>query len=169
MVLLDEVEKAHPDVLNVLLGVLDDGRLTDAKGRTVSFANTIVILTSNLGSDALLEAGTNPDAQAMARKLALQAVHNHFRPEFLNRLDEVRKPLDLSRGPIRCTVHVSESVSSHPQIDPCSTVPLQSASSGKYELCHTLPTVRPLKFMRADRGVRQPQYPAAAGDCAAHG
>ena len=92
MVLLDEVEKAHPDVLNVLLGVLDDGRLTDAKGRTVSFANTIVILTSNLGSAALLEAGTNASAQEMARKLALQAVHQHFRPEFLNRLDEVRHP-----------------------------------------------------------------------------
>ncbi len=85
------MEKAHPDVLNVLLGVLDDGRLTDAKGRTVSFANTIVILTSNLGSDALLEAGTNPSAQEMARKLALQAVHQHFRPEFLNRLDEVKQ------------------------------------------------------------------------------
>ena len=89
MVLLDEVEKAHPDVLNVLLGIMDDGRLTDAKGRTVSFANTIVILTSNLGSAALLEAGTNASAQEMARKLALQAVHQHFRPEFLNRLDEV--------------------------------------------------------------------------------
>jgi len=99
VVLLDEVEKAHPDVLNVLLGVMDDGRLTDAKGRTVSFANTIVILTSNLGSAALLEAGTDAKAQEMARKLALQAVHQHFRPEFLNRLDEVSSLDKLSPSP----------------------------------------------------------------------
>ncbi len=112
MVLLDEVEKAHPDVLNVLLGVMDDGRLTDAKGRTVSFANTIVILTSNLGSAALLEAGTDAKAQEVARKLALQAVHQHFRPEFLNRLDEVSRldeaspttPNRISACPASCRI-----------------------------------------------------------------
>jgi ATP-dependent Clp protease ATP-binding subunit ClpB len=85
VILFDEVEKAHPEVLNVLLGVLDDGRLTDSKGRTVSFANTIIILTSNLGSAALLRLGATPAAKAAV----MDAVRAHFRPEFLNRLDEV--------------------------------------------------------------------------------
>ena len=85
VVLFDEVEKAHPEVMNILLGVLDDGRLTDSKGRTVSFANTIIILTSNLGSSILLQEG----ATEAARAAVLQKVHGHFRPEFLNRLDEL--------------------------------------------------------------------------------
>ncbi len=72
-------------VLNILLGVLDDGRLTDAKGRTVSFANTVIILTSNLGSDLLLEHGNT----ARAKDLVMGVVKQHFRPEFLNRLDDV--------------------------------------------------------------------------------
>ena len=71
--------------MNILLGVLDDGRLTDSKGRTVSFANTVIIMTSNLGSDLLLEHGNSQ----MARDLVMGVVQQHFRPEFLNRLDDV--------------------------------------------------------------------------------
>ena len=96
VVLFDEVEKAHPDVFNVLLQVLDDGRITDSQGRTVDFKNTILILTSNLGSQYLLE-GIGPDGaiSETARSQVLQLLHQSFRPEFLNRLDETvfYKPL----------------------------------------------------------------------------
>ena len=85
VILFDEVEKAHPDVFNVLLQVLDDGRLTDGQGRTVDFRNTVIILTSNLGTEFL---GTEGD-QTHARAQVMQAVRSHFRPEFLNRLDEI--------------------------------------------------------------------------------
>ena len=89
VVLFDEVEKAHPDVLNVLLQVLDDGRLTDGKGRTVDFKNAVVIMTSNLGgaaiADATLSGGTVDDA---VRREVTEAIRRHFRPEFLNRIDE---------------------------------------------------------------------------------
>ncbi|MEI7791138.1 MAG: ATP-dependent chaperone ClpB, partial [Alphaproteobacteria bacterium] len=85
VILFDEVEKAHPDVFNVLLQVLDDGRLTDGQGRTVDFRNTVIILTSNLGTELL---GTEGD-QTQARAQVMQAVRSHFRPEFLNRLDEI--------------------------------------------------------------------------------
>ena len=90
VVLFDEVEKAHPDVFNVLLQVLDDGRITDSQGRTVDFKNTIIILTSNIGSQYLLEgideAGNiRPDAETAV----MNDLRAHFRPEFLNRLDEV--------------------------------------------------------------------------------
>ncbi len=89
VVLFDEVEKAHPDVLNVLLQVLDDGRITDGQGRTVDFKNTIIILTSNLGSDIILE-GITPEGtiSAEARAQVQQLLKSQFRPEFLNRLDE---------------------------------------------------------------------------------
>ena len=96
VVLFDEVEKAHPDVFNVLLQVLDDGRITDSQGRTVDFKNTIIILTSNLGSEYLL-GGIN--AEGVISEEAKAQVHNllrrSFRPEFLNRLDEIvfYKPL----------------------------------------------------------------------------
>jgi ATP-dependent Clp protease ATP-binding subunit ClpB len=86
VLLLDEIEKAHPEVLNVLLQLLDDGRLTDGQGRTVSFRNALVIMTSNLGSDAILEMGEQ-DPQKM-EVLVQGALRAHFRPEFLNRLDE---------------------------------------------------------------------------------
>ena len=96
VILFDEVEKAHPDVLNVLLQVLDDGRITDGQGRTVDFKNTIIILTSNLGSDIILE-GINRygDLTEEVRDSVNQLLKVHFRPEFLNRLDEiiVFKPL----------------------------------------------------------------------------
>jgi ATP-dependent Clp protease ATP-binding subunit ClpB len=85
VVLFDEVEKAHPDVVNVLLQLLDDGRLTDGQGRTVDFRNTLVIMTSNLGSDLLSEAATDTER----RKVIEPVLRAHFRPEFLNRLDEV--------------------------------------------------------------------------------
>lgn len=88
VVLFDEVEKAHPDVFNVLLQVLDEGRLTDGQGRTVDFRNTIIILTSNLGSHALTELEEGA-AMGPARDAVMEAVRAHFRPEFLNRLDEI--------------------------------------------------------------------------------
>ena len=96
VVLFDEVEKAHPDVFNVLLQVLDDGRITDSQGRTVDFKNTIIILTSNIGSQYLLD-GITPDGEISeeARAKVEEALRAHFRPEFLNRLDEtiMFKPL----------------------------------------------------------------------------
>jgi ATP-dependent Clp protease ATP-binding subunit ClpB len=85
VILLDEVEKAHPDVFDILLAVLDDGRLTDGQGRTVDFRNTLLILTSNLGSMALI--GDLPDE--LKRDAVLGAVREHFKPEFLNRLDDI--------------------------------------------------------------------------------
>ncbi|MEJ6709204.1 MAG: ATP-dependent chaperone ClpB [Amylibacter sp.] len=88
VVLFDEVEKAHPDVFNVLLQVLDDGVLTDGQGRTVDFKQTLIILTSNLGSQALSQLPEDADADA-AKAEVMQAVQGHFRPEFINRLDEI--------------------------------------------------------------------------------
>ncbi|WP_312921459.1 ATP-dependent chaperone ClpB [Stutzerimonas nitrititolerans] len=86
VVLLDEVEKAHPDVFNILLQVLEDGRLTDSHGRTVDFRNTVIVMTSNLGSTQIQELVGDPDAQ---RAAVMDAVSSHFRPEFINRIDEV--------------------------------------------------------------------------------
>ena len=91
VVLLDEIEKAHPDVLNVLLQLLDDGRLTDGKGRTVDFRNTVVIMTSNLGSHLITEQtmGEGGTIDEGTRRLVNEALREHFRPEFLNRIDEI--------------------------------------------------------------------------------
>ncbi|MSP29894.1 MAG: ATP-dependent chaperone ClpB, partial [Acetobacteraceae bacterium] len=88
VILFDEVEKAHEDVFNVLLQVLDDGRLTDGRGRTVDFKNTIIVLTSNMGSD-VLAAQPEGEAAAMVQGQVMNIVRQHFRPEFLNRLDEI--------------------------------------------------------------------------------
>ena len=88
VVLFDEVEKAHPDIFNVLLQLLDEGHLTDGQGRRVDFANTIVLLTSNIGADHLLALGDDEDSDA-AREEVMAEVQATFRPEFLNRLDEV--------------------------------------------------------------------------------
>ncbi|MBA3811224.1 MAG: ATP-dependent chaperone ClpB [Caulobacteraceae bacterium] len=88
VVLFDEVEKAHPDVFNVLLQVLDDGRLTDGQGRTVDFRNTLIIMTSNLGSEFLAAQGEGDQTEAV-RPLVMDVVRRHFRPEFLNRIDEI--------------------------------------------------------------------------------
>ena len=88
VVLFDEVEKAHPDVFNTLLQVLDDGRLTDGQGRTIDFKNTLIIMTSNLGSEALANQAEGEDVEAV-RPYVMEAVRAHFRPEFLNRIDEI--------------------------------------------------------------------------------
>jgi ATP-dependent Clp protease ATP-binding subunit ClpB len=90
VVLFDEIEKAHPDVFNVLLQIMDDGRLTDGKGRTVDFKNTVIIMTSNLGSAYLqAESVPSPEAFDRASKLVMDALHAHFKPEFLNRVDDI--------------------------------------------------------------------------------
>ncbi|MGQ4419153.1 AAA family ATPase, partial [Streptomyces sp. SAS_269] len=97
LLLLDEVEKAHPDVFNILLQVLDDGRLTDSQGRTVDFTNTVIVMTSNLGSDVISRRGAGigfgpggADADEEARReQILRPLREHFRPEFLNRIDEI--------------------------------------------------------------------------------
>jgi ATP-dependent Clp protease ATP-binding subunit ClpB len=98
VVLFDEIEKAHPDVFNTLLQVLDDGRLTDSQGRTVNFRNTVIIMTSNIGSMHLLD-GITPDGEIRddARDRVMGDLRDHFRPEFLNRLDEIVlfKPLAM--------------------------------------------------------------------------
>lgn len=88
VILLDEVEKAHPDVFNILLQVLDDGRLTDGQGRTVDFKNTVIIMTSNLGSDIIQEVSGESNYHQM-KSLVMGAVSEHFRPEFLNRVDDI--------------------------------------------------------------------------------
>jgi ATP-dependent Clp protease ATP-binding subunit ClpB len=99
VVLLDEIEKAHVDVFNTLLQVLDDGRLTDSHGRTVDFRNTVLIMTSNIGSEYLLE-GVTADGEVKdeARSMVMRTLQSHFRPEFLNRVDEIVmfKPLTLA-------------------------------------------------------------------------
>jgi ATP-dependent Clp protease ATP-binding subunit ClpB len=88
VILFDEVEKAHPDVFNILLQVLDDGRLTDGQGRTVDFRNTLIVMTSNLGSEFLAAQNEGEESEAV-RPLVMDVVRRHFRPEFLNRIDEV--------------------------------------------------------------------------------
>ncbi|MCP9849368.1 ATP-dependent chaperone ClpB [Cyanobium sp. Morenito 9A2] len=88
VILFDEVEKAHPDVFNVLLQVLDDGRVTDGQGRTVDFTNTVLILTSNIGSASILDLAGDPARHGEMEKRVNEALRSHFRPEFLNRLDE---------------------------------------------------------------------------------
>jgi ATP-dependent Clp protease ATP-binding subunit ClpB len=99
VILFDEIEKAHNDVFNVLLQILDDGRLTDAQGRTVDFKNTVIIMTSNIGSPHLLEGVTDRgEIKEEARRQVLAELHRHFRPEFLNRVDDIVlfKPLTLA-------------------------------------------------------------------------
>jgi ATP-dependent Clp protease ATP-binding subunit ClpB len=88
VILFDEIEKAHPDVFNVLLQVLDDGRLTDGQGRTVDFRNTLIIMTSNLGSEFLVNQKEGEDSDAVEAQV-MDVVRSHFRPEFLNRVDEI--------------------------------------------------------------------------------
>ena len=99
LLLLDEVEKAHPDVFNVLLQVLDDGRLTDGQGRTVDFRNTVIVMTSNLGSDRIQDLTRSNSGYDAIKSAVLEVVAGHFRPEFINRLDEmvVFRPLEHSQ------------------------------------------------------------------------
>jgi ATP-dependent Clp protease ATP-binding subunit ClpB len=90
VVLFDEIEKAHADIFNALLQVLDDGRLTDAQGRTVNFRNTVIIMTSNIGSEYLVtDATSDGEIKPDARELVMAALRAHFRPEFLNRVDDI--------------------------------------------------------------------------------
>jgi len=105
VILFDEVEKAHPDVFNVLLQVLDDGRLTDGQGRTVDFRNTLIVLTSNLGGEALARLPDEADIE-IARSTVMTEVRAAFRPEFLNRLDEVLLFRRLSRGDMKGVVDI---------------------------------------------------------------
>ncbi len=100
VILLDEVEKAHPDVFNVLLQVLDDGRLTDGHGRTVDFRNTVIVMTSNLGSDLIQQMSTE-DRYAEMKQAVMEVVGQHFRPEFINRVDETVVFHPLGREQIR--------------------------------------------------------------------
>jgi ATP-dependent Clp protease ATP-binding subunit ClpB len=105
VILFDEIEKAHPDVFNVLLQVLDDGRLTDGQGHTVDFRNTLIILTSNLGSEALARLPERADV-SVAREAVMEAVRAAFRPEFLNRLDEILLFRRLSRDDMKGIVAI---------------------------------------------------------------
>ncbi|MFE7168736.1 ATP-dependent Clp protease ATP-binding subunit [Streptomyces sp. NPDC057616] len=104
VVLLDEVEKAHPDVFNTLLQLLDDGRLTDSQGRTVDFKNTVIIMTSNIGADRILAAGV--DDYAKVREAVMPILGQHFRPEFLNRIDEIIVFRGLDRTQLRQIVEL---------------------------------------------------------------
>jgi ATP-dependent Clp protease ATP-binding subunit ClpB len=112
VVLFDEIEKAHPEVLNVLLQLLDDGRLTDGKGRTVDFKNTVVIMTSNVGSHFIAEAASrlaSSDSFELnegLRREVMEALRAHFRPEFLNRVDEIIVFHALSRGQMRHVIDI---------------------------------------------------------------
>jgi ATP-dependent Clp protease ATP-binding subunit ClpB len=105
VILLDEVEKAHPDVFNVLLQVLDDGRLTDGQGRTVDFRNTVIVMTSNLGSNLIQEMAGEEQYDAMKNAL-MEVVGTHFRPEFINRVDDVVVFHPLGRDHIRLIVDI---------------------------------------------------------------
>jgi ATP-dependent Clp protease ATP-binding subunit ClpB len=111
VILFDEIEKAHADVFNVLLQVLDDGRITDSHGRTVDFKNTVVIMTSNVGSQYLLEGVTDDGTiQDNARDMVMRELRNGFRPEFLNRVDDIIlfKPLTLAETELIVDLQVEE-------------------------------------------------------------
>jgi len=103
VLLFDEIEKAHPEVFNVLLQILDDGRLTDSQGRTVDFRNVVIIMTSNIGSQLILEAAEHGDREAVERDVRSQ-LHLHFRPEFLNRVDDIVVFRPLGRAELRSIV-----------------------------------------------------------------
>ena len=129
VVLFDEVEKAHPDVFNILLQVLDDGRITDSQGRTVDFKNTILILTSNLGSQQILE-GIKSDGTISedARKQVQAQLRRQFRPEFLNRLDEIVFYKPLTKDEIRSIVELQIQSLSRRLADKELTVKLTDAA-----------------------------------------
>jgi ATP-dependent Clp protease ATP-binding subunit ClpB len=100
VILLDEIEKAHPDVFNILLQVLDDGRLTDSHGRTVDFRNTVIIMTSNLGSQRIQEMASENNYEGM-KQVVMEIVSQHFRPEFINRVDDTVVFHPLAKEQIR--------------------------------------------------------------------
>jgi ATP-dependent Clp protease ATP-binding subunit ClpB len=101
---MDEVEKAHPDVFNILLQVLDDGRITDSQGRTVDFRNTVIVMTSNIGSDHILDVSGDDSRYGEMRKRVVNALRKHFRPEFLNRIDDLIIFHALSRSELSLIV-----------------------------------------------------------------
>jgi ATP-dependent Clp protease ATP-binding subunit ClpB len=103
VILLDEIEKAHPDVANILLQVLDDGRLTDGQGRTVDFKNSVLIMTSNIGSHAIAEPGLSPEKR---KDLISEALREHFRPELINRIDEIVIFNSLEKDSLRKIVEI---------------------------------------------------------------
>jgi ATP-dependent Clp protease ATP-binding subunit ClpB len=106
VILLDEIEKAHSDVFNVLLQVLDDGRMTDGKGRTVDFKNTIMIMTSNLGSDLIMRMAEESADEDRIRNQIEEILHHQFKPEFLNRIDETIIFKSLSREDMASIVEI---------------------------------------------------------------
>jgi ATP-dependent Clp protease ATP-binding subunit ClpB len=106
VVLLDEIEKAHPDVFNILLQVLDDGRITDSQGRTVDFCNTVIVMTSNIGSEHILDVSGDEAGYEEMRRRVDQALRSHFRPEFLNRLDDMILFHTLDRPQLRQIVQI---------------------------------------------------------------
>ena len=106
VILFDEIEKAHPDVWNVLLQVLDDGRLTDGKGRTVDFSNTVVIMTSNVGSELIQEASRRGDSDEQLKDKLMDVLRHTFKPEFLNRIDETVVFHSLGKGEIERIVDI---------------------------------------------------------------
>src|SRR5271169_3122017 len=128
VILFDEVEKAHPDVFNVLLQVLDDGRLTDGQGRTVDFRNTLIVLTSNLGGEAIANLPDDADIEK-ARPAVMEAVRHAFRPEFLNRLDEVLLFRRLSREDMTGIVAIQLERLRHLLVDRKITLEVDSAAS----------------------------------------
>ena len=104
VVLFDEIEKAHPEVFNALLQILDDGRMTDGKGRTVDFKNTLVIMTSNIGSQYIVEL-TEREREEMVRRV-MEALRAHFKPEFLNRIDDIVIFHSLNRDQIKAIIDI---------------------------------------------------------------
>ena len=106
VVLLDEVEKAHPDVFNILLQVLDDGRITDSQGRTVDFSNTVIVMTSNIGSDHILDVAGDTTQFEIMQERVLSSLRSHFRPEFLNRVDDLIIFHALSKAELRSIVTI---------------------------------------------------------------
>jgi ATP-dependent Clp protease ATP-binding subunit ClpB len=106
VVLLDEVEKAHPDVFNILLQVLDDGRVTDSQGRVVDFRNTVIVMTSNIGSEHILDVSGDDSKYDMMRNRVMDSLRSHFRPEFLNRVDDLILFHTLSRSEMRHIIRI---------------------------------------------------------------
>jgi ATP-dependent Clp protease ATP-binding subunit ClpB len=146
VLLFDEIEKAHPDVFNVLLQVLDDGRLTDGKGRTVDFRNTVMIMTSNVASDLIQEMAQDEDAERLKGKL-MEALRRTFRPEFLNRIDEIVTFKALGRDEIRKIVDIQAEDLRRRLAERKITLDLSSAASEKLAELGYDPTfgARPLK------------------------
>jgi ATP-dependent Clp protease ATP-binding subunit ClpB len=106
VILFDEIEKAHPDVFNVLLQVLDDGRVTDSQGRTVDFKNTVIIMTSNIGSQYILDLAGDDTKYDEMKSRVLEALSHNFRPEFLNRIDDTIIFHSLQRTQLRSIVKI---------------------------------------------------------------